>query len=167
MTVVSKAERVPAAQSLAADNSGNVTVTAVSAERPPENTDAAVTARINLSASTTLEDAERYLTTLKDKLDATTSARTKVQIAKVRAFIKQMHDNGNATSGKEEAQRALKDAVTVKTFIEAQAKFQNHALLPVLNIDENDGGEQQSAAGQIHTTSAQDGIPAAVPPLPL
>ena len=157
-----KAERVSAPQRQAADTLAKLTMMAVSAERPPvEDRDAAVTARINLTASTTIEEAERYLLTLK-KLDATTSARTKAQIGKVRDFIKRLRENKNGTSNKQDAERALRDAITVKTFIEAQGKFQDHALLPAPDLDGGEAGST-SAHSETEDVSTPASLPATVP----
>lgn len=114
--------------------------TTLSMALPADDADAAVIARIELTASTTLEEAENYLATLKDKLDATTSARTKQQIENIRNLIKKLRKAENGSSEKERVERALKDAVTIKTFIKAQAKFHEDVLLPVPDIEEGEGG---------------------------
>ncbi len=107
--------------------------------------DDAVAARIELSASTTLEEAEDYFSGLKERLDATTSARTKAQLSNIREFIKRLHRRG--AEEKEGAEKALKDAVRIKTFIEAQDKFKNHSLLPAPDLDETQFEEAKEDNG--------------------
>ena len=108
------------------------------------DSDAAVIAHLEKNASTTLDEAEAGFAALKWSLDATTSARVQAQIDKVRALIEKFRkEKGIVSSGKAEIERAFKDAITVKAFIEAQQKFQGHILFPEVEVEEN--GEDNSS----------------------
>ena len=116
----------------------------VSASIVIQLSDAGVLTRIEQTASTTLDEAEAQLDLLRGSIDAMTSARVEAQIAKVRALIERLHrERGNAPGGKERIEGALKDATTLKAFLEAQAKFRGHMLLPPPEVEEN-GSEGSS-----------------------
>ena len=116
---------------------------ALSASITIRDTDAAIVARIERNASTTLEEAEAQFSAIKEKLDATTSARTKAQMSNIRGHIKKFREeDGKGSSEKEKIERALKDATTVKAFLEAQEQFEGHDLLPASDVEEN-GDEKE------------------------
>ena len=102
------------------------------------DSDAAFITRLENNASTTLDEAETGFAALKWSLDATTSARVQAQINKIRGLIETFRkQKANMSSEKDQIERAFKDAVTVKAFIEAQQKFQGHVLFPEVGIGEN------------------------------
>ena len=116
------------------------------------DSDAAIVARIERNASTTLEEVEAQFFAIKEKLDATTSARTKIQISNIRGHIKKFREeDGKGSSEKEKIERALKDATTVKAFLEAQEKFEGHDLLPASDVEENGDGEGDNEDEDIGT----------------
>jgi len=127
-----------------------------SAALPADDTDAEVVARIELTASTTLKEAEAHLSALRERLGATTSARTKAQISNIRGLIKKLHEDKGGSSKKGRIERALNDAVTVKTFLEAQEKFREHILLPAPDIESN-GNDDESGDSDTQGDEQKEG----------
>jgi len=134
--------------------------TALTASITIRDSDAAIVARIERNASTTLEEAEAQFSAMKEKLDATTSQRTKTQISNIRGHIEKFReDDGKGSSEKEKIERALKDATTVKAFLEAQEKFEGHDLLPAFDVGENDDGDGDTEDEDIGTFPVAPTLP--------
>ncbi|MBI2611068.1 hypothetical protein HYW60_04010 [Candidatus Kaiserbacteria bacterium] len=108
---------------------------AITASIVLEANDDPVAVRIGESASSTLEEAEARFNAFEKNLNATTAERVKKQLQKTRELIKNLHGKD-----KEVYEKALKDAKTLKVFIEAQEKFEQRELLPTLEIGEEEGG---------------------------
>lgn len=94
--------------------------------------------RIGARASTTLDEAEVLLNVLQKNLNATTAERVKKQIEKTRDFIKNLGGDDKKGSAK-----ALKDAETLRVFIEAQEQFETRALLPGPDAEEDADEEDE------------------------
>ena len=139
-------------------------VSAVAAPAPaPSPADDALTARIEATASTTLQEAEVLLFSLKSRLDATTSARTEAQISHIRKLIQRIKTGmQKGESQKENVQQALNDAKKLKAFLEAQGQFEEHMLLPAPGVEEN--GEEGRSGENDDSTPALSPVPV---PLPL
>lgn len=122
----------------------------------------AVLARLELNASTTLEEAQSKLNALEATLDATTSARVNAQIEKIRGLIaKFKKDRTEGFGEKIRVQKLLHDASTVNAFLEAQGKFKSHLLLPAPGVSENgEGDEEDSEEGE---RSSEGSVPVEVP----
>lgn len=105
-----------------------------------------VVLRIGARASTTLEEAEVRLNVLQKNLNATTAERVKKQIEKAREFIKNLGGDDKKGSTK-----ALKDAETLKVFIEAQEQFGGRVLLPG-----PDAEEEEDEEGEVETEDLED-----------
>jgi len=107
-----------------------------------------LTLRLAKNASTTLDEAEVRLDSIRKNLGVTTTARVKAQIGKTRNLIRNLRGEGaSASSSKDKGEKALKDAATLKVFIEAQEKFRERVLLPAPGIDdtsENQGDEEEN-----------------------
>lgn len=95
------------------------------------------TLQLERNASSTLEEAEEKLKALKN-VNATTAARVKAQIGKARDIIKKLQKED-----KREFEKALRDAETLKVFIEAQEKFQTRELLPSIELEIEEGHEEE------------------------
>jgi len=128
--------------------------------------DDAILERLEMSASTTLAEAQAELDALDASLDATTSARVKAQIGKIRALLENFKkDRGEGYGEKEHVQKLLRDASTMKAFLEAQGKFKGHFLLPAPGVsengdDENSGGDEKNGA---NSGIVPVGVPGALP----
>lgn len=124
--------------------------------------DDAVIVRLEMRASTTLDEAEAYLEELEVGLDATTSARVRGQIGKLRETIERFKKEREAGfSEKARVQQLLRDVSTMKAFLEAQSKFKGHLLLPAPGVPEN--GEDESEDREVEVDTPSDLLPAGGP----
>lgn len=121
------------------------------------------TIRFAQNASTTLRDVEARFLRLEARLNEVARDRTSAQIENLRERIRTFLENKDPI-GEGEAQRAFKDAVRLKTFLDAQEKFRDKTILPVpddevvesVEQEETDAGETDETEENIDTTQRDE-----------
>jgi len=95
------------------------------------------------NASTTLREIEAHFLQIKAQLKVSTSDDTNAQIERLRERIRTLLLDANVSSRENDAQKVFKDAIRLKTFLEAQKKFRNQILLPAPDDEESEDGEMK------------------------
>lgn len=163
-----------ASDTLAVQTFAQMTAPIAPAAAETSDADLAAAIEIEANASTTLAAAEVKLGTLKEMLAATTMLKIKDQIAEVRAQIERARikrENGDVSSAKHNATRALRDAATLQAFLEAQGKFHEKILPRVLNVNAegesthtpSEEAQNKDARKDEKTDDEEDALPPEVP----
>lgn len=108
------------------------------------------------NASTTLREIEAHFLQIKAQLKVSTSDDTDAQIERLRERIRALFQDTGVSPEENDAQKVFKDAVRLKTFLEAQKKFRNQILLPAPDDDETEDVEATEGSETMNESTQEE-----------